>query len=242
MITTNSQIKKTALGRFGIWFLLLFLMSAVFLIYGSARYRQNIQELAQLKRQQEEVNSRLANASTLEKIGRHITLPAGQTATVVTIDDAAGLKKLQPLYANIKDGDQLVTFKDMQLVYDPIADVLLYVRMFANPVSIASGQIEPANLPQTQTGPITLDIRNGAGVSGLAGKIAGELGKESIYKVEKVGNGVRNDYPSTIIVNLKGRDVSSLENRFKVMAVDVLPQKEASSEADVILILGRDSR
>jgi hypothetical protein len=42
-----------------------------------------------------------------------------------------------------------------------------------------------------------------------------------------------------VIVNLTGRDVSNLEERFHTKAVTELPVGEPASSADVVLILGK---
>jgi len=240
MITTRKEIKKTALGRWGWVFMMLFFLASALGIYFFTQYRFAQTELTNLKAQGEKARQDLLNMPALQKIGRHLVLPEGEQPAIATILDAEGLKKVQPLYSEVKDGDQLVTFKAMQIVYDPILDKIVYVRALVsgNIPADQSGQVNFTN-PSAQVQPITLDIRNGAALPGLAGKTASALGKEATYKVIKVGNAQKQIYTKTVIVNLKNRDVSNLEARFGVKAVTQLPIGEPASTADVVVIVGK---
>ena len=88
--------------------------------------------------------------------------------------------------------------------------------------------------------PLTVEIRNGSGIGGLAGKISKELDEE-LYDVIKTGNAANFDYDTTIIVNLTERSVLNLEEKFAELAVEELPDGEAVSTADILLILGKDN-
>ncbi len=240
MITTHNQVKKSALGRWGLFYLFLFIVAAGLAVYFFIQNGSAQNELLNLKAQNEKTRQDLLNMPPLEKIGRHLVLPEGEQPAIATILDAEGLKKVQPLYSEVKDGDQLVTFKAMQIVYDPILDKIVYVRALVsgNIPADQSGQVNFTN-PSAQVQPITLDIRNGAALPGLAGKTASALGKEATYKVIKVGNAQKQIYTKTVIVNLKNRDVSNLEARFGVKAVTQLPIGEPASTADVVVIVGK---
>lgn len=241
MITTKNQIKKTALGRWGWVFVVLFFVAAALGVYLLKQYQSKSGELKALKQQEEQARLALAQESVLDKIGRHLVLPQNQQPAVVTIQDAAGLKTIQPFYSQVKDGDQLVTFQEMQIVYDPLADKIVYVRPLVSQATTAPAQTGGLNFsnPAATVKPITLDIRNGAAMPGLAARTAAALGKEATYQVLKVGNAQKQIYTKTVIVNLKGRDVSNLEARFGVKAVTELPLGESASTADVVLILGK---
>jgi hypothetical protein len=241
MITTKNQIKKTALGRWGAVFVVLFVASAALGVYLLKQYQSKSGELKNLKQQEEQGRQALAQESVLDKIGRHLVLPQNQQPAVVTIQDAEGLKAIQPFYSQVKDGDQLVTFQEMQIVYDPLADKIVYVRPLVSQATATPAQTGGLNFfnPTAPVRAITLDIRNGAAMPGLAARTAAALGKEATYQVLKIGNAQKQIYTKTVIVNLKGRDVSNLEARFGVKAVAQLPLGELTSTADVVLILGK---
>jgi hypothetical protein len=237
MITTKDQIKKTAFGRWGLLFFLLFILTAAGFYYFYSNYKGIKSEYAELKKQSGE-NTGSDSDTTLARIGKHILIPEDEQPAVVTITDVENFRKLQPLYQKAKNGDQLVTFKEMQIIYDPSADIIVSVRNLQQ-TSIQEGSMPQATQSQAQTSPVSLDIRNGAAVAGLAGKTAEALGKEATYKIASVGNAQKQIYTKNVIVNLKGKDVSNLEERFGVKAVSQLPTGESGSTADVVLILGK---
>jgi len=201
---------------------------------------QGVQEkLKSLEAQSGEDLDVLANLTLLERARRHMVLPEDQEPSMVTIEDAEGLKNLQPIYSEVKNGDKLITFKEVQLVYDPIADIVVLVRPLSTPVSAAGAEAEAAII--NPKGPISLDIRNGAGVAGLAQRTADALGTETSYNIYTVGNAAKTNHATTIIVNLKDKDISNLEERFNVTAITALPLGETASSADVVIILGQDN-
>jgi hypothetical protein len=63
----------------------------------------------------------------LEKINKHILLPAEGNPVIMQIDDAEELKKTQAFFVNSLDGDVLVVYQDKALIYRPSEDVLINV-------------------------------------------------------------------------------------------------------------------
>ncbi|PIR96380.1 MAG: hypothetical protein COT92_01395 [Candidatus Doudnabacteria bacterium CG10_big_fil_rev_8_21_14_0_10_42_18] len=239
MITTKGQVKKTGLGKFGIIFLMLSIITTAGLGFIAYKYQKAQEKLLALEAQSGESIDTLANLTLLERVRRHMILPEAQEPSLVTIEDAEGLKNIQPIYSEVKNGDKLITFREVQLVYDPIADIVVAVKPLTLVVSAAGGETERAILKSQGT--LNLDIRNGSGVAGIAKKIADSLVKEDSYSIYTVGNAEKTNHAATIIVNLNDKDVSNLEERFNVTAITSLPTGEASSEADVVIIVGQDN-
>ena len=52
-----------------------------------------------------------------------------------------------------------------------------------------------------------------------------------------VANASNNDYQGDILVNLIGKDVSGLEQELGITAVTFLPEGEATSQADIVIII-----
>lgn len=233
MIRTKEH--KSGLGK---WVFLFFVLFAVSGYFAYRFYEQNQQLQNQLL--DAETKARIlsktaagtAGLTVLERLNKHILLPQAQSAQTSTLSNVASLKKTDTFYEYAQDGNLLVQFPNLEIIYDPSADVIVNAR------TKNTGQIAGAEARAMQ-GAISLDIRNGAGVAGLAGKTAQTFTGVKEYVVKTVGNGAKSDYPKTVIVNLSGKDVSGLEKQFGVSAVSVLPAGEKTSDADVVIILGR---
>lgn len=74
----------------------------------------------------------------LAKVGALIQLPAGETPTMATINDAVSAKKAQPFLENAENGDVLIVYQNAAeaLLYRPSSDKLIAV----GPVNNSSGQ------------------------------------------------------------------------------------------------------
>lgn len=232
LVATNSDHQtRSKIGPVGFLFVLLFLFSLAGVGW---LYRQNTALQTQIKDIQEsETNlEKLASESMgiLDKINQHILLPHDQSPSISTIENVNDLKKKETFFEYAQDGDVLVQFNSLEIIYNPVADVIVNVR--------TRGTVAGAETRAVQ-GAITIDIRNGAGVAGLAGRTAESFKGVKDYIVQNVGNAVSSNYGKTIIVNLAGKDIGSLEKQFNAQAVRDLPQGEQPSSADVVIILGK---
>lgn len=63
----------------------------------------------------------------IEKVKKHINLPADVEPTVATIVDVDALKSRNEFYANAKNGDHLIVTPTRAILYDADADVILDV-------------------------------------------------------------------------------------------------------------------
>lgn len=65
----------------------------------------------------------------LANVGKLIQLPASETPTMATINDAASAKKAQPFLANAENGDILIVYQNAAeaLLYRPSTDKLIAV-------------------------------------------------------------------------------------------------------------------
>lgn len=121
--------------RFRLWFLLLafLLWSLGFYALGrTAVYYEN----PGLAGQQQA-------AKTLKKVGQLIQLPANETPSMATINDAASVKKEQPFLANAKNGDIIIVYASAQtaLLYRPSENKLIAVGPVTSaPTTGQSGQ------------------------------------------------------------------------------------------------------
>lgn len=231
LVTTSGHQLKNRIGPIGILFLLLFLAASAGTVWFYVQYadmRQQIRDFEQISDQQQAASGQ--GVSLLDKINQHILLPHGEQPQITTIENAKELKKQESFFEYAQDGDALVQFNSLEIIYNPVADVIVNAR--------SRGQVAGAEIRAVQ-GAITIDIRNGAGIGGLAGKTSDTFKGVKEFIVQNIGNATRNDYGKTILVNLGNKDVTGLEKQFKTQAIKDLPAGERPSTADVVIILGR---
>jgi len=165
-----------------------------------------------------------------EKIGKHIVLPDQSEPLIVQINNAEDLKKEQAFFENSQDNDILIIYPDKALIYRSSEDILINV----GPVYTNNAQ--PPETPKIQA--VSLDIRNGSEIAGRAEVFSNDLGSKGEYNVINIGDASRADYQASILVNLTGKNISALEQKLDLEAINVMPEGESESRADAIIILG----
>lgn len=88
--------------------------------------QQTITELEELRKASEESGAEVA-ARVLEKLSKHMTIPADPSPTVATIIDIDKLRESNEFYAVAKNGDHLIITEKRAILYDPDRDVVLDV-------------------------------------------------------------------------------------------------------------------
>jgi hypothetical protein len=171
-----------------------------------------------------------AGVSLIDKINQHILLPHGEEPEITTITNAEELRKQENFFEYSQNGDALVKFKNLEIIFNPVADVIVNAR--------SRGTVAGAEIRAVQ-GAITIDIRNGSGVAGVAGKTAESFKGVKDFIVQNIGNAVLNTYSQTVLVNLSSKDLTGLEKQFNTKAVTEIPKGEKPSTADVVIILGK---
>ena len=87
-----------------------------------------------------------ANAM-LAKVAELIQLPAGETPTMATINDAASVVKTQPFLSSAENGDVLIVYANAQeaILYRPSTNKLIAVGPVnsATPQPLSSSQFQP---------------------------------------------------------------------------------------------------
>jgi len=231
MVKTNGPQGKTKLGSMGALFLVLFLAAAGAGAWFYWQYNGLNKQVSDLEALNLDSQKNFeGEPSLLDKINQHILLPHDQEPKITTIENVGALKKQEAFYEYAQDGDSLVQFSSLEIIYNPVADVIVNAR--------TRGAVAGAEIRAVQ-GAITIDIRNGAGKAGLAGKTAETFKGVKEFIVQSTGNAAKNSYAKTIIVNRTEKDVTGLEKQFNTQAVKDLPAGERSSTADVVIILGR---
>lgn len=178
----------------------------------------------------------------VEKVGELMVLSSEEKPLLATVQDADGLKKEQAFFKDAQNGDIVLIYQDKAILYSEARGKIINV----GPVYLQNqdGQSAPAEQVATDAaraqGLVVVEVRNGTATTGLARTVSNEFAT-STYAVSSVGDAAKKDYTTTVIVNPSGKNVTALEQQFGVTAVTALPEGEAASTADVLVILGTDA-
>ncbi|MBI1833659.1 MAG: LCP family protein [Candidatus Andersenbacteria bacterium] len=100
----------------------------------------------------------------------------------------------------------------------------------------------PAEKEEEQAKP-SVEIRNGTNVAGLAARTRDQLTSEG-YEVTGIGNAATRDKKETVvyqIANTAADGVQAIAELLEASSTTDVPEDEAESEADVLIILGADA-
>jgi hypothetical protein len=178
----------------------------------------------------------------VEKVGNLMVLSSEEQPLLATVQDADNLKKEQTFFKDAQNGDIVLIYQDKAILYSEARGKIINV----GPVYLQNqdGQSAPAEQVATDAaraqGLVVVEVRNGTATTGLARTVGNQFAT-STYAVSSVGDAAKKDYTTTVIVNPSGKNVTALEQQFGVTAVTTLPEGEAASTADVLVILGTDA-
>ncbi len=191
--------------------------------------------------QSEEAKKTQETKELLAKIGRHMILPVGEEPVVAVIKDKELLAKEQKFYQDAQNGDYLVVYPKAAkaIIYSPKRNVLVNVGPLI-------GQA-PTPTPEPQViheSPLMIEIRNGTSKSGLANTIKQRLETNALFKVTEAIDAGKKDYEKTIIVDTgKTNNKEAIQQLSQVLGVQTIskiPTEEKTTNADVLVILGKD--
>lgn len=134
--------------------LLVFLLVVALAVLAFVNYTKRIQlanELKNLSVKMEQLQTGnspqnvAAAKEIVEKVRRHISIPADVDPTVATIVDAETLKSRNEFYKDAKNGDNLIVTPTRAILYDPVADRILdVVPVQLQPEAVSSSSAAPA--------------------------------------------------------------------------------------------------
>lgn len=172
-----------------------------------------------------------ADKQLVEAVGKLMILPADEAPTIATVTDLEKLKG-QPFFANAAVGDKVLIYTKAQkaILYRPSEDKIIELA----PLNIGSGSAGTANK-------LSVEIRNGSGVSGAGSQMKAKLATDSEFSVAKVTN-AKITYPKTLLYlanSAKSALAGVLQNLTSAQMVGALPAGEPASSAEAVLILGQ---
>lgn len=70
----------------------------------------------------------ISQSEILARVGKHIQLPEGMPETVVRVQDSENLKNQNSLYENVKEGDYIIMYPELAVIYDLRNDHIVAMR------------------------------------------------------------------------------------------------------------------
>lgn len=173
-----------------------------------------------------------ADQSVLANLNKILLLPGGVTPTMAVITDIDALKKQQAtFFANAKNGDRLIIYPDIAIIYDAKANRIIKV----GPVQINQTQAQPVNFAIYDS--VSTDT-NGALMAAMEKKITSTYSNAVVTQKTKAA---KPDYPQTLVVDLAGNNPNIQQIATALGAkVSTLPGGEKKPDnAAVLVIIGK---
>lgn len=180
-------------------------------------------------------------AGLIEKIGKLVELPTGETPAVATVSDVNQLEG-QPFFQNAKEGDKVLIYSSAKkaVLYRPSTNKIIELGPINVPDSEVAGESVQATPSASVSRPARTVILNGTTVAGLASTTEEALDSE-LYDIVSTGNAAAQNYEGSIVVDLNGgfaEQASLLANDLGGKVGDLPDEETAPSNADLLVILG----
>ena len=208
----------------------------------------------QYQKSQNLLNNPSASADALGKaviaaVGKLIELPTDEQPTIATVSDKTKLSN-EPFFTKAQNGDKVLVYSQNKevILFRPSLNKIISVGTVNLAPTIATAQPSPVQVSSTPTAsPVaqafSVAIYNGTSTSGLAtsaeSKITTSLTQASVI----LKKDAKNNYAKTIVIDVSGKQsqtVSQIAKLLGAQVVTVIPDGEAKSTTDVLVILGTD--
>lgn len=207
----------------------------------------------------EETRQEVLVARTVAAVSTLLVLPEDETPLVATIVDAAALQEEQSFYQGAENGDQLLIYGQSlrAILYSPERNIIVNVGPVQVPqdtpaatttpergagAQAAAQQVSDSDAAQTLSDTVQVEVRNGSGTDGAARAFAETL-DTARYLVLLVTDAAHTNYAQTLIVDRTEAGehdtaLAALASNLDAQVATALPEGEAPTTADVLVILG----
>lgn len=168
----------------------------------------------------------------VEKVGKHILLPVGETPTLATVTNVEKLKA-QAFFKDAKNGDKVLIYTKTQkaIIFRPTEDKIVAVA----PINLDGLNQKPQ--------PIRIALYNGSKISGLTKKYESLIAQACPNCVISVKANAKNDeYTENKLLKVGKIDqalVKQLSNATNSTVVEKLDGEELP-DVDIIIVLGKE--
>ncbi len=188
-------------------------------------------------------------AQVVKQVGQLMDLPEEETPVLATVTDKEKVKT-QTFFARSENGDKVLIYTKFgrAILYRPSANKIVDVTLinatettspptntFANPI------VSPTTVVTTK-----VILLNGTTTTGLAGTSERKL-LPAVANLEiiKKANANQQNYTSTQVIPITAnatQKATEIASFYKVSVLPQLPEGETTSDADVVVILGKDAQ
>ncbi len=166
-----------------------------------------------------------------EKLGK-LTLLPDEEPVIATVMDAQLLATQSAFYQNAENGDKLVVYPKAQkaYIYSPAKNIIVN----AGPLVVDQDQ---------NSRPVRFELRNGSGTPGAAATLKDKLEQQQ-QLVSALTDAANSNYTQTLVIPINPAIQPDQLTTFAAsLGVDArvaaeLPTGEATSEADILIIVG----
>jgi len=176
-------------------------------------------------------------ARLIDQVRKLISVPEDETPTVATVSDSEKLRS-NAFFANAQNGDKVLIYSTSKkaIIFRPGENKIIEV----GPISIGT----PSGTLATK--PASFVLYNGTDVTGLTKKYETTLTQvvKDAVVVDR-DNAKKRDYTQSIIIDLTGSHVNTIEALGKSLGIAVgqLPEGETKpTNAEYLIILGADKK
>lgn len=184
----------------------------------------------------------VSNDEVLNRVSILTEVPYDELPVIATVKDIEKLND-QVFFSRAQNGDKLLIYNKARraILYRPHSNKIIET-MTIKPDSENIAGVQDSIKTDIKT--FTLNIYNGTDTPGLASALSTKLESEfEDIKTEilNVGN-AKASYEKTLLINNKNIEKEIIERLAQTVDAQIvgLPEGEESSEADIIIFIGRD--
>lgn len=220
------------------------IIAAIPAVYFYKQYKNSQTMLSNLQSgKQEEL------LKTVESVGKLMLLPADETPVLAVVSDKEKLNS-QSFFSRAENGDSALIYPKAKkvILYRPSINKIIEV----SNISINSNESTQAAAESTATAgaelkapeAVALAIYNGTKTAGLAGRTKDRLKSKFPDFNTVVVADAKNNYSNTIVIDVskKNKTAAGQLAAYLNAKVTEMPQEEKQPLADILIIIGSDSK
>ena len=185
----------------------------------------------------------------VERLGAHISIPEDEEPTIATVEDPEAMRQNNPgFYKKASEGDQLVVWSSLAVLYSPDKDLILAV-LPLNVGQVVDGEVIEEPVVIMEEDPLKkeqelakVEVLNGTRKAGLARTVS-DLLEEEGFTTQRPRDARRKGYEETLVIKNADLDLpESIKALVDLLNAEIaeLPEHETVATGDIIVILGSD--